>query len=62
LRGRAIAGASGDGEARIFTSRLEAELISVAGRYLVSDNIAPAYLGQAVQVALVNDRLTILKS
>jgi septum site-determining protein MinC len=62
LRGRAIAGASGDAEARIFTSRLEAELISVAGRYLVSDNIAPDYLGQAVQVALIEDRLTILKN
>jgi septum site-determining protein MinC len=61
LRGRAIAGASGDAEARIFAVRLEAELISVAGRYLVSDNIAPDYLGQAVQVALIDDRLTILK-
>jgi septum site-determining protein MinC len=61
LRGRAIAGASGDADARIFTSRLEAELISVAGRYLVSDNIAPDYLGQAVQVGLIEDRLTILK-
>jgi septum site-determining protein MinC len=62
LRGRAIAGASGDAEARIFTSRLEAELISVAGRYLVSDNIAPDYLGQPVQVALIDDRLTILRT
>jgi septum site-determining protein MinC len=62
LRGRAIAGASGDTEARIFAGRLDAELISVAGRYLVSDNIAPDYLGQPVQVALVDDRLTILRT
>jgi septum site-determining protein MinC len=61
LRGRAIAGASGDSDARIYVARLEAELISVAGRYLVSDSIAPDYLGQAVQVALIDDRLTILK-
>ena len=31
LRGRALAGASGDAEARIFCSRLEAELVSIAG-------------------------------
>jgi septum site-determining protein MinC len=62
LRGRAIAGAAGDGEARIFASRLDAELVSVAGRYLVSENIGPEYRGYPVQVALVDDRLTITKS
>jgi septum site-determining protein MinC len=59
LRGRALAGASGDIEARIFCSRLEAELVSIAGRYLVSDQIAPEHRGLAVQIALVDDRLTI---
>jgi len=34
LRGRALAGAAGDAEARIFVNRLEAELLSIAGRYL----------------------------
>jgi len=62
LRGRAIAGAAGDGEARIFASRLDAELVSVAGRYLVSENIGPEYRGYPVQVALVDDQLTITKS
>ena len=33
LRGRALAGASGDKEARIFTTSMEAELVSVAGIY-----------------------------
>jgi septum site-determining protein MinC len=61
LRGRAIAGASGDTEARIFASKLEAELVSVAGRYLVSESIAPEFVGQTVQIALVDDRLTIHK-
>ncbi|MGC2201295.1 MAG: septum site-determining protein MinC, partial [Stellaceae bacterium] len=59
LRGRAHAGASGDLEARIFCSRLEAELVSIAGHYLVSDQLAPEQRGSAVQIALVNDRLTI---
>ena len=59
LRGRALAGAGGDLEARIFCSRLEAELVSIAGCYLVSDQIPPELRGLAVQIALVDDRLTI---
>ena len=59
LRGRALAGASGDAEARIFCSRLEAELVSIAGRYLVSDELPPEQRGFPVQIALVDDRLTI---
>ena len=60
LRGRAIAGARGDTEARIFVQRLEAELLAVAGRYMVSEAIAPEHLRRAVQVALVEDELRIL--
>ncbi|MBV8937038.1 MAG: septum site-determining protein MinC [Alphaproteobacteria bacterium] len=59
LRGRALAGAGGDAEARIFCSRLEAELVSIAGRYLVSDQISPEHRGLPVQIALIDDRLTI---
>jgi septum site-determining protein MinC len=62
LRGRAIAGASGDTEARIFAGKLEAELLCVAGHYLVSEAIAPEYIGQAVQVILTDDRLTIART
>ncbi len=60
LRGRAIAGARGDTEARIFVQRLEAELVAIAGRYMVSEAIAPEHLRRAVQVALVEDELRIL--
>jgi len=60
LRGRAIAGAAGDQSARIFTQRLEAELVSIAGRYLVSDAIAPELMQQPAHVALIDDHLTIL--
>jgi septum site-determining protein MinC len=59
LRGRAIAGASGDTEARIFIGKLEAELLCVAGHYLVSEAIEADYIGKSVQVTLVDDRLTI---
>ena len=60
LRGRAIAGAMGDTSARIFAHRLEAELLCVAGRYFVSEAIAPEYLKHAAQVALIDDQLRIL--
>jgi septum site-determining protein MinC len=60
LRGRAIAGAAGDENARIFVHRLEAELVCIAGRYLVSEAIAPEYVNQAVQVALIEDELRIM--
>jgi septum site-determining protein MinC len=59
LRGRAIAGAAGDAEARIFVQRLEAELICIAGRYLVSEAIGPEHLNKPVQVSLVEDHLEI---
>src|SRR5829696_6086636 len=61
LRGRALAGASGDAGARIFCSRLEAELVSIAGRYLVSEQLPAEQHGFSVQIALVNDQLTITR-
>jgi septum site-determining protein MinC len=62
LRGRAIAGASGDTEARIFVDKLEAELLCVAGHYLVNEAIEADYIGKSVQVTLVDDRLTISRT
>jgi septum site-determining protein MinC len=62
LRGRALAGASGDVDARIFCSRLEAELVSIAGRYLVSEQLPQEQRGSAVQIALVDDQLTVTKN
>ena len=46
LRGRALAGASGDKEARIFTTSLEAELVSVAGLYRTFEAGVPAELAR----------------
>ena len=42
LRGKAMAGARGNTEARIFTLSMEAELISIAGIYRTSDVALPA--------------------
>jgi septum site-determining protein MinC len=62
LRGRALAGASGDATARIFCTRLEAELISIAGRYLVSEQLPADAQSFPVQIALVDDQLTITRN
>jgi len=56
LRGKAMAGASGDTNARIFSLCLEPELISIAGVYRTSENpLAPEIQGKAAQVRLSND-------
>jgi len=61
LRGKAIAGARGDEQARIFTSSLEAELISIAGTYRTSgDAPLPAdVLGKPAQISLQGDKLVM---
>nr|WP_315488616.1 septum site-determining protein MinC [uncultured Rhodoferax sp.] len=56
LRGKAMAGARGDTNARIFSMCLEPELISIAGVYRTSENpLAPNVQGKAAQVRLSND-------
>jgi septum site-determining protein MinC len=57
LRGRAMAGVSGDVEASIFCRELAAELVSVAGRYRVSENLEPDHVGRSVRIRLMGDRL-----
>ncbi|MFW5396066.1 MAG: septum site-determining protein MinC [Candidatus Accumulibacter regalis] len=53
LHGRALAGASGDTGARIFSTRFDAQLVSVAGLYRTFDSGVPSDLaGKAVQVRL----------
>ena len=61
LRGRALAGMNGDSKARIFCQDLQAELVSVAGHYRVSENIPAALKGVPVQVFLDQDILRIEK-
>lgn len=53
LRGKAIAGARGNGDARIFAMSLEAELISIAGIYRTSDvPLPPEVAGKPAMVSL----------
>jgi septum site-determining protein MinC len=54
LRGKAIAGARGNGEARIFSLSLDAELLSIAGVYRTSETPLPANVqGRPAQVRLM---------
>jgi septum site-determining protein MinC len=59
LRGRAMAGTKGDTRARIFCQDLQAELISVAGHYRVSENIPAELKGAPVQIYLDKQVLRI---
>ena len=64
LRGKAMAGARGNADARIFALALEAELLSIAGVYRTSEHpLPPGVAGQPTQVRLVagenGDRLVM---
>ncbi len=59
LRGRALAGVQGNTEARIFCSDLQAELISIAGNYKISEDLNSTVLNQPVQIYLQNHTLVI---
>ncbi|MBT9371625.1 septum site-determining protein MinC [Rhizobium sp. CSW-27] len=57
LRGRAMAGAVGNAGARIFCRKLEAELVAIDGVYKMAEDLAPALLGQPVQLWLEGDAI-----
>lgn len=60
LRGRALAGARGNTEARIFTTAMEAELVSIAGIYQTFDGGFPKLTpNQPVQIKLVGDSIEV---
>ncbi len=59
LRGRVLAGASGDQESQIFCTHLNAELTSIAGQYWLSEKIPEHFVGKAAKLRLVNSELTI---
>jgi septum site-determining protein MinC len=61
LHGRALAGASGNAESRIFALSMEPELVSIAGVYRTFDEGFPPELArQPAQIRLVGDRIDIL--
>lgn len=61
LRGRALAGVQGDESAQIFCSDLQAELVSVAGNYRISEDLDDSNRNTPVQIYL-NDQALIIKN
>jgi septum site-determining protein MinC len=58
LRGKAIAGAKGNTQARIFSTCMEPELLSIAGTYRTTENPLPANVkGKPAQIRLEGERL-----
>lgn len=59
LRGRALAGVQGNPDARIFCFDLQAELISIAGNYKISEDINDSTRNRPVQIYLQEHTLFI---
>jgi septum site-determining protein MinC len=59
LRGRAIAGLTGNSRARIFCRRMEAELLAIDGIYQTADDMSPALRGKPVQVWLAGEAMML---
>jgi septum site-determining protein MinC len=57
LRGRAIAGAQNDAEARIFALNFDPELIAIAGFYAVREGLGEAPIGRPTQVRLDGEEM-----
>lgn len=63
LKGRALAGALGDTSARIFTTHLEAELVSIAGVYRTFDTALDASVARKpAQIRLTDASQIIIES
>jgi septum site-determining protein MinC len=59
LRGRAIAGSTGNPMARIFCNKLEAELIAIDGLYRTAEDMDPQYRSRPVQAWLEGETMTM---
>jgi septum site-determining protein MinC len=57
LRGRALAGSTGNPKARIFCQKFEAELISIDGLYQIADELKPELRGRPMQIWLDDDTI-----
>ncbi len=58
LRGKAIAGAKGNAAARIYSTCMDAELVSIAGTYRTTENPLPSdVVGKPAQIRLDGERL-----
>jgi len=59
LRGRAIAGAGGNVNSAIFCQSIEAELVSIAGTYWLSESIQQTHWKQAGLIKLEQEQLSV---
>lgn len=59
LRGRALAGVKGNTKARIFCHSLEAELVSIAGQYKISEDLQNGNWKKPAQIHLSEETLTV---
>ena len=59
LRGRALAGIHGAEHTRVFCQSLEAELVSIAGHYKISEDLQDNGWKTAVQIQLRDDLLVV---
>ena len=59
LRGRAIAGLGGSRQARIFCSKLHAELLAIEGVYKTADDMDPKLHGRSIQAWLDGEHMSI---
>jgi septum site-determining protein MinC len=58
LRGRAIAGVTGNQQARIFCKKLDAELISIDGLYMTAEDM-DSFRGKSIQARLEGSSIII---
>ncbi|CAM5225876.1 septum site-determining protein MinC [Alishewanella longhuensis] len=59
LRGKAIAGANGDTSKRIYCYNMQAELVSVAGNYWLSESLQGEFWGKPACIKLQDETLVI---
>jgi septum site-determining protein MinC len=59
LRGRALAGVKGDTDARVFCRQMEAELVSIAGYFILNDKLREQCWKQAAQVFLDGESIQV---
>jgi septum site-determining protein MinC len=59
LRGRAVAGAKGYTDARIFCQKLEAELVAISGAYVTSEDLPAERRGKPAQIYLQDGKCVV---
>lgn len=59
LRGKAIAGANGDTSKRIYCYNMQAELVSIAGNYWLSDSLQGEFWGKSACIRWHDESLII---